>query len=381
MNILFLTAWYPVENTPHKGLFVQEHARAIAEAGHNVTVVVLDVSRGNSLYRTSSKKFKDAHGFDIHVISIHSRFYKKLYALYPWLSRKVKNYVKQNVLNSFTPGVVHSNVLYPAGLIGAEISSALDIPHVITEHWSKAIRFLEKNFFRIKGKNAYASAGAVTCVSTFLKNQLNNYFTATSRIEIIPNVVRTEHFGFAGKTSRGKVVFSAVATWMLPKRPDLFIDALGKIAASHSNREFELHLFGEGPQLGYIRLSNYPANFKIVYRGFCAKQEIGEQFRQSDFMLHASEIETFSIVVAEALSTGTPVVASNCGALPELLSPKNGVLSENTPDAWENAILTAMNTKYDHSEISAEVKERYTSAKIGESFSKLYGRIVTQPKS
>jgi glycosyltransferase involved in cell wall biosynthesis len=375
MNILFLTSWYPVTNTPHKGIFVQEHAHAAALAGHNVCVVALDVSGGEGAYRRSYRKFTDAAGTETHVVSIHSHYHKKIHALYPLLRRVLKKYLRAEVMEQFRPDIIHSNVLYPAAMIGASLSREYHLPHMITEHWSKANRFLEKNIFAAAGKKAYAEADAVTCVSGFLRNRLQEYLKSTKRVAIVPNVVRAEHFAYAAKPPQSPCVFAAVATWLPPKRPDLLVDALNRIAAQ-TGREIHLHLFGAGAQLDTLQQRSYSANLHIFYRGFCGKQEIGEQLRNTHFLLHASEIETFSIVVAEALCSGTPVVASDCGALPELIDETCGLLCDNTVDAWEKAILSALEKEYDHRAISERFRTRYSPETVGNSFSAIYREII-----
>lgn len=373
MNILFLTAWYPVTNTPHKGIFIQEHARAIAQAGHTVRVVVLDVSQGKRICERSEQKHTDEYGIVTHVVSIHSRFHKKLYALYPWLLRIIKKYLKTHVLPEFCPQLIHSHVLYPAGMIGAELATDLSVPHVITEHWSKANQFLETNFFATSGKRAYTTASAITCVSAFLRDRIAPY-TQHTRIEVIPNVVHPADFEFAPKPPFQPVVFTAVATWMPPKRPDLFVEALNRIART-TGRELHLHLFGEGAQLDTIRAATHAKELRIFYRGFASKKEIGEQLRNTHFMLHASEIETFSIVVAEALCSGTPVIASDKGALPELVDNSNGILCDNTVESWEQGIAAALEKTYNHQAISMKYRTRFSPEIVGLSFSRLYAEI------
>lgn len=375
MNVLFLTAWYPVTNTPHKGIFVQEHARAVALAGNKVCVVALDVSAGNSVYSKSHRKFTDEAGIETHVVSIHSRYHKKIHAVFPLLRRLVKKYIRAEVMKQFRPDLIHSNVLYPAAMIGADLAREHKLPHVITEHWSKATQFLEKNLFASAGKKAYADAAAVTCVSQFLRSRIGAYLHNTKRVEIVPNVVHAAQFGFAPKPQPQPLVFAAVATWLAPKRPDLLVNALDRIAAK-TGQSIHLHLFGDGVQLNSIRNATHVASLQIFYRGFCSKKEIGEQLRKTHFLLHASEIETFSIVVAEALCSGTPVVASDRGALPELVDETCGVLCSNTVDAWETAINSALKKKYDHKAISERFSTRYSPETIGRQLSLLYRDII-----
>jgi glycosyltransferase involved in cell wall biosynthesis len=63
------------------------------------------------------------------------------------------------------------------------------------------------------------------------------------------------------------------------------------------------------------------------------------EMQNASYFLHASNYETFSLVCAEALSCGTPVVASAVGGVPEYLNDKNGILvSDNTVESWTNCL-------------------------------------------
>lgn len=370
-NILFLTSWYPTLDAPHKGVFVREHAQAIAAAGNRVCVVVLNVSNGSGLCTISHELNTENDGSQVHMVSIRSRWHKKIHAVYPLLRRVLLRYIKTQVVTNFNPDIVHSNVLYPAGMIGHELALSLKVPHIITEHWSKADRFLRKNIFASKGKAAYARAAAVTCVSRFLMDRISGYLVEMKQKVIIPNVVRSEFFRYKPKTPGKELVVVAVATWQSPKRPELFINALEQIA-KNDNRKIRLHLFGDGIQLIEFRNRKFHSGFSIDFHGYADKETIGRQIQSADFFVHASEIETFSIVVAEALCSGTPVICSNRGALPELVPAENGVLCENTPHDWENKIRLALERKFDHEAISLNYSEKFSPTSIGEAFTRLY---------
>ena len=376
MNILFLTAWYPVSNTPHKGIFIQEHAKAIAAQGHNVCVIALDVSAGKSVYTESASRYRDEYGLDTHVISVHSRWHKKLYALYPLLERIVTRYVLKHITPSFNPDIVHSNVLYPAALLGDTLSTHFKVPHIITEHWSKSTHFLNTHPYRSRGKLAYTNADAITFVSDFLKKEVSPYLDPVTTVKVVPNIVDDQTFMYCAKSSASAVRFVAAATWTPPKRPDLIVHALQRIAAQ-SAKPIELHMFGEGILLDNLVSEEPGANFCLIRHGFRSKQEIARQLHESHYMLHASEIETFSIVVAEALCTGTPVIASKRGALPELVNELNGILCDNTAEAWASAIDEALGRNFDHLAISGQVRDKCSPKAIGAAFSALYTSVLS----
>lgn len=377
MNILFLSAWYPTTKSPHKGVFVKEHALAIAGKGNQLKVVALDVSGGKSLFRVSYAVESSSDEVETHMISIESRWHKKLYAVYPLLKRIAIRYIKRNVLNSFRPDIIHSNVLYPIALIGEEIAQATETPHVITEHWSKVDRFMTKNVFAARGREAYNNAAAITCVSEFLRQGVIKHVNVANKVKIVPNVVANEFTTSIAKPTSSSLNFAAVATWTTPKRPDLFVGALLALAKSQP-QNICLHLFGDGPQVARIKALELPQNFQIVYRGYCGKTEIRKQLSETDFFLHASEIETFSIVVAEALCAGVPVICSNRGALPELVHAGSGALTANTLEEWASTVQSTVLQKFDRTAIQNEYMNKYSSDAVGKAFQAIYAAITAK---
>lgn len=379
MNILFLTSWYPTDENPHKGIFVLDHAAAVAGRENKVVVLAITLSHSDRLFETEQLHFTDSRGLETYLIRIRSRYHNKIHAITPLLNRYVSKCFSEKVRPVFRPDIIHANVLSPGAIMGRRLALQCGIPYIVTEHWSKVGRFMQKNLFARAGRKAYNEASAITCVSDFLRQSISPYVQHTERIHIVPNIVDASVFTFAEKPAEGPLVFCATATWRLPKRPDLFIGAL-ETAAAGSDRPIELHLFGDGPQLEEYRTKNFPPNFKIVFRGYCNKPEIAQQLQRSHFFLHASEVETFSIVVAEALATGTPVIASDAGALPELVKAPYGLLCPNTPEGWKDAVQKALILPYDYAAISRENNSRFSAAAVGDQFNRLYEEALQQRK-
>ena len=87
-------------------------------------------------------------------------------------------------------------------------------------------------------------------------------------------------------------------------------------------------------------------------------------------------METFGVVIVEALMTGTPVICSNAGALGELIDSSNGVLCENNPESWIAGIRKALDKRFDGAVVSAGLKEKYSYESIGASLLRIYESVV-----
>lgn len=371
MNVLFLSCWYPSKENPLKGIFVREHARVIHASGQKIIVLVLNVIHGPLIYQKSIEKFMDEQGIETHIIHIRSLFWKWIYVNPFQLYSILHSHFKKEILPGFFPEVIHSNILNPCAIMGDWFSSEYRRPHVITEHWSKIDKYMEKNLLSSYGRKAYENAKIITVVSNFLKTSIKKYVSDSSKIQVIPNVIDTNFFSYVPKNpASDKIVFTCIAFWTAPKQPMLFVKALEEICKTTS-KQIELNMIGEGILLEGVR--NFKAAYTINYHGNLPKNKIASILHGSDYFLHASDIETFSMVCAEALSTGTPVIASNVGGISELVNDSNGILTENTVPKWIEAIQKAINISYNSTAINKGVSNRFGMAAIGKLFREMYG--------
>ena len=135
-------------------------------------------------------------------------------------------------------------------------------------------------------------------------------------------------------------------------------------------------MVGNGPLLDDIQKKQ--SNIQVKSWGILGSNEIARILHDTDYFVHASSIETFSIVVAEALATGTPVICSNTGALPELIHLQNGVLVKNNLSDWIDGIEKLTQTAFDNEEISQETKYKFDNKVIGDLFTNTYFDILSQ---
>lgn len=76
-------------------------------------------------------------------------------------------------------------------------------------------------------------------------------------------------------------------------------------------------------------VSNLSAQSKITFHGFISESKIRSFFDNADVFILVSLMEGYGMVYAEAISHGLPIIASNCGAIPELvIDGVNGILCD-----------------------------------------------------
>ncbi len=384
-KILFITPWYPTENQPNNGIFIREHARAIHLAGNEVVVTGIIIQPDKKILSASFTEYEDTCGSQVSIYVLGSKvkflrdiLYHSFFVQLILLKRIVSKLQNKN----FQPDIVHSNIIYPSGIMGARIAKRLKKPHIITEHWSKTDYFLKNSRFSRAGKNAYRQANAILPVSAFLKNKILQAVPdlTEEKFKIIGNVIDSEVFYYKERKPDPNVLkFCAVATWNTKKTPDkypeLFIEALALFQKKY-NRNIYLTIIGGGNRLDELKKLCEEKKLKVAFTGYLDKTEIVRYLQETDFFVHASRIETFGVSTAEALMCGVPVICSNVGALPELVNNSNGVLCNNQIDEWVKGLKQLTETTYDRASIAEKMKEKFTARSIGKAIDEVYEKVL-----
>lgn len=370
-KILFITHWYPTAEHPGKGIFIKRHAEAISVL-KPMDLVHFDVrfSRHLLQVKLTKERFADDN-FDTYSVKVHSRFYKLIYYLLPFQFLLLQKLLKKFALNPGDYQLIHSNVIFPNGIIAYWLSKKYNIPQVHSEHWSKIKPFFTKGLYKNEGLKAFENVKSVLAVSALLKKELLP-FTEENKIRIVPNIIDRKNFYYQKKerASGAPIRFLCAAQWEKPKNPFYFLEALKNIQTN-----FELTILGNGSQVEEVRSRKYP--FKINYADRVDSKRICDFFHQSDFFLHGSDYETFSVVIVEALYTGTPVIVSDIGIAGEVVDAKNGLICRNTVEDWELNIKKAIATEYSHKQIARSIQGKYDAAVIGGEINEIYTSIVS----
>ena len=105
--------------------------------------------------------------------------------------------------------------------------------------------------------------------------------------------------------------------------------------------EQDLILVGpDGWLTGDIRrtLNELSLGDRIHMTGFVADDELGSWYSAADAFAFPSFYEGFGLPVAEAMSCGTPVVASDSSSIPEVVGDAGVLIPPDNVDAWADAL-------------------------------------------
>lgn len=373
-QILIISFWNPTDKEPQKGIFIQDQAAAVCSLSEGIVFLRVNVMHSGNVILRKEVNESQFYGNREITINLYSLLWK-FYFINPWLLTRIIKKILSQGFPEIKPDLIHSNVIFPCGIVAYLMTKDTNTEMVISEHWSKTEKLLNHPLYRKTALKAYLKNRTVIAVSEFLAAKIRAG-TGHKNIKVIPNIVNTSLFSYKQKTDPDKntLICTCVASWKPPKRLDLIIDSLRKFVLE-SGYSVELNVVGNGIQADNRKAEKVPENLHIFWHGYLAKEAIVPLLHKSHLFLHASETETFSIVTAEALSTGTPVLASARGALPELIHEYNGMLAENDIDSWYNCLCELINRSFVHEAIASENQLRFSPENIGKAILDVYNKV------
>jgi glycosyltransferase involved in cell wall biosynthesis len=219
----------------------------------------------------------------------------------------------------------------------------------------------------------------VVTYSEFMRNQIVTWYGVNrEKIAVIPNGVNLKKFSdYTGKLLlEGDPAILYVGYLSKFKSVDLLICAISKLRSELPN--MKLHIVGHGNQRGLELLAKKKQVEKIVvFHGQANPEATPLYYRSADFCVFPSIRDSAGLTLLEAMASGTPVIASNRGGTPEIITQgENGILFEPDDD---NALPEAMLSLSQDTDLNKKLSSNalktvanYSWEKIGEKYISLY---------
>ncbi len=375
MKILILARGYPNPNSPLRGVFEFDQAKALKDFGHQVIYVSLDL-RSIRRVRKWGRQWLVSEGIDVLNISIPLGNLPR--QLLSFFGIEIFLFFFKEVLGKFgTPDIIHAHFAI-FGKIASVVKLRYNIPIVITEHSSHVNKSSLPKVFKNYLTECYKSADRLIVVSTALSKKINSFLGYSA--VVVPNIVDTAIFEY----KRGEVVntegfvFISVASLDKNKAIGLLIDAFAE--ACLGDNVF-LKIVGDGPLLEPLKrkVIDCGKQSNIFFLGRQSRSNIATLFSSSNVFVLPSQSETFGVVYIEALLSGLPVVATKCGGPEDFINSDNGLLIPVNDKDSLIAALKIMQTeagKYNPDLISQECKARFAPDVIANKLSNIYKEIL-----
>ena len=387
MKILWLCSWYPHASDKFDGDFIERQAKAIAL--HQQIEVIHIVQNTNLLQteikRTEKYESKNLRQTIVYVPYLKTPFEKlsKLIFNYRYtkaLHTELAHYIQKNGL----PDLVHVHVPVKAGVGALWLKRKYNVPFVVTEHANVYHTTDKENFstnspyFRSITKKTVAQASVLISVSKFLGDAINN-IVCKREYTIIPNVVDTDVFYYVkSKPANDQFRFLHVSNLYPIKKPKKMIEAIA-LYLSNNNSAVFIFIGNKDNWLQKEAEKLQIATENIKFLGEIPYKEVAVEMQQANAFFLFSKSETFSCVTAEALCCGLPVIATNVGALPELVTSENGILVdpeniESLANAFSEVQKNIM--QYDGEKISKQAAAKFNYEIIASKIIAVYKNVL-----
>ena len=253
---------------------------------------------------------------------------------------------------------------YPDVVAAARLAQEMDLPLVAFVLGSDMNELAQRPELRNQIRAALLQANSVVAVSAGLRSRVLELGIPPDRAIVQHNGVDGECFqirdSHAARRTLGipvdERVICFVGNLVPEKGPDVLIDAVARLCASGIS-DLRILFVGEGQKdelrskAGALGISE-----RVSFLGRLSSPEVAVCMSAADVQCLPSRREGCPNVVLEALASGRPVIGSQVGGVPELLSDRNGIMvPPDDPDALAAAIATALQRKWDPAELRASV--------------------------
>ncbi|MBU1057121.1 MAG: glycosyltransferase [Proteobacteria bacterium] len=357
MHGLLFTTLFPNQAQPFHGIFVKRRYESIIKKGnirYNFICPISFTSQFSKLARIPLSTNLGSSSINYPRFCTFPKILKTFDG--PLLYFFTKSLVKQKA-KKYIPDFIDANYAYPDGYAAMQHAKTIKKPMILTVRGSDLYLLAKDKCRRNKISQTLRFASGVIALSEGLKKLAIELGACPEHIKVIGNGVDQNLFipvtKNISKVNRGRLgipekarVILGVGRLVPLKRFDLMLYVISKIKKSSSHPVYGI-IVGAGPEMG--KLQQIAASLDILnqvkFVGQKSPEELPKWYNLSDALMVLSTHEGSPNVPMEALSCGTPVIATQVGNLPEIINKDNGILLKNinidtiasaTTDYWHN---------------------------------------------
>jgi glycosyltransferase involved in cell wall biosynthesis len=274
---------------------------------------------------------------------------------------------------SIKPDVIHFHSLAEGAAAAGMFASGLDAKMVLSFDFFE-FRRGKKNPFFPWYRRALGRFSSLLPVSSYCHRESARYWSIPEqRMQVVYNGVSLQQFhpdpgAAAARRSalglnnglNGEFVVSYVGRVCRQKGSDLLMEACSRLRAEGRNIRLvmagPLAQFGHEGDNGFARLME---QHEVIYLGPVEEAVLPSVYNMADvFVMPTRAYEMFGMAAIEAQACGKPVVCSNHGGLPEVISESSGLLFR-TGDSAD--LAQKLRTLMD----DGAMRQRFSKAAVG----------------
>jgi glycosyltransferase involved in cell wall biosynthesis len=382
LKVLILASWYPSREHPTRAVFVREHAKAVS-LFDDVRVLCAPDPKPNLKHLWQLELETDSavsEQISTYRLSYrHLRFFKLSYFTYLWSILRAYQTI---VRTGFRPDVIHAHV-YELGIPAVILGKIFRTPVVITEHFSEFLWKVIRGKELWKAKLAFGMANRVITVSHALQQAIEAY-GIKAEFRVIPNPVASEFFHMISdhrnNTSTFHLLFVGGLERHHKKGVPFLLRALSQLATHR--RDWHMDIIGDGEtrrEYESLKAELGLTDF-VSFHGNKPRAEVVKFMHRANLFVLPSLWETFSVVTAEALASGTPVIVTRCGGPEEFVTPEVGtVVPKGDSEALANALRLALDhlPAFNHQKLTEYARSRFSPEVVGKMTHDMYMGILS----
>ena len=359
------------------GVVASELGMGLAERGHEVHFITYAVPGRLNLYRP---------GVFYHEVSVpdYPLFEYPPYSLA--LASKMAEVGERENLH-----IIHAHYAIPhaaSALLARDMLNG-KVKVVTTLHGTDITLVGRDPSFLPITRHSIEKSDGVTAVSVFLRDEVCRTFTCEVDVKVIYNFIDPRDFERLNPAPvrqrfapNGEKLLIHVSNFRPVKR---IMDVVEVFLRVRKTMPTKLVLVGAGPELSHAEqlARRGGAERDLVILG--NTESVAEIVSACDVMLLPSETESFGLAALEAMACGVPVVATEVGGLPEVVThgetgflfPIGDVL------AMSEATVGLLNDAKAHKKMGDAAREaansRFPIAKILDQYESLYRSVIGSP--
>jgi L-malate glycosyltransferase len=297
---------------------------------------------GSGVVATELGQELAARGHDIHFISYappirmnpndpHIHFHEVEVTSYPLFDHPPYTLALATkmleVFEAESLDVLHVHYAIPhsvSAMLARSMAAPRRLPFVTTLHGTDITLVGSNRSYLPITKFSIEQSDGVTAISDYLLKQTLKEFDIKRPIDVIPNFVNCDLYTRIPNEAQraqwapnGEPILMHLSNFRPVKR---ITDAVEIFAIVRAKMPAKLVLIGDGPDRG---AAEYLVRKKRLQKDvfFLGKQNsVYEKLSSADLFLLPSELESFGLAALEAMACEVPVVATNVGGIPEVVT-------------------------------------------------------------
>lgn len=370
-RILIIPSWYPSTSNPTRGIFFKEQAELMADT---FDVRVLTSERNNNLLHILSGKgwmlYKEEGLVPVYRFSLHD---------IPWLPDKFRakfkvwqyqRAMKQLIVSEqWKPQLLHGHSTFFGGIYAYALARFSGVPFMITEHSPLDMDMYKVGHaFRYYALDALKSARRLLAVSYSRRREII-WHLPSIQPDTIGNLVNEDVFELSPPKAEQPFRLLIVAQMNAVKDLPTFFRCAQILANTYPDKIlFDVVGYngwgGDNERAIRHLAQRFGVEDRCLFRGNVSREEMVSAYHAANAFILTSIAEGMPVSVLEALSTGTPVFATRCGGVEEVINGSNGSIVElKQSEKLAKAIGEVV-----------EGKRMFDAADIRSTIVKLYGK-------